>query len=438
MPKKENNKYKLNHRTKYTKDTQSGQKPTAKSVVRKEYAVDTRKKTEEKPEEPKKKIRKGDCPYSDKCGGCDYQGLSYVEQLSKKQKRVNELLTPFGKVEPIVRMEQAKYYRNKVHSVFGRLRNGTYISGVYEKNSHRIVNIDDCMITNKKANEIIVSVRSLLKSFKIKTYDGDTEYGLLRHVLVRTGHESGQILVVLVLASPILPSKNNFVKALLKLHPEITSIVLNVNDRRTSMVLGDKQTVLYGKGYIEDTLCGLKFRISPKSFYQVNPIQTKVLYEKAISLAGLTGKETVIDAYCGIGTIGLIAAPHAKEVIGVELNRDAVADANLNAKANGISNASFYQKDAGEFMVNMANSGSKCDVVFMDPPRSGSDEAFLSSVLTLAPQKVVYISCNPETLARDLKILTKKQYRVEKICPVDLFPWTVHVESVVLLTKVQN
>ena len=409
MPQKENN-HKRNDRTKY-------------------------KEQSEKKESVLKRKPKGECPYSDKCGGCDFQGISYREQLDKKQKRVEELLSSYGKIDRILPMSEPKQYRNKVHSVFGRLRNGTYISGVYEKNSHRIVNIDDCMITDKKANEIIVSIRSLLKSFKILTYDEDTGYGLLRHVLVRTGHKTGQILVVLVLASPILPSKNNFVKALRKLHPEITSIVLNINDRHTSMILGNKQTVLFGKGYIEDKLCGLTFRISPNSFYQVNPTQTELLYQKAISLANLNGSETIVDAYCGIGTIGLIAASHVKEVIGVELNRDAVADAILNAKQNRIQNVHFYQKDAGAFMVEMAAQHAHCDVVFMDPPRSGSDEAFLNSVLTLAPEKIIYISCNPETLSRDLKVLTKKKYQVKNICPVDMFPWTVHVETVVLLTR---
>ena len=262
-------------------------------------------------------------------------------------------------------------------------------------------------------------------------------------------------MVVLVLGSPILPSKNNFVKALRKLHPEITTVVLNVNDKKTSMVLGEKETVIYGKGYIEDTLCGCTFRISPKSFYQVNPVQTEILYTKAIEYAGLTGKERIVDAYCGIGTIGLIAASKAKEVISVELNRDAVRDAVTNAKRNDIKNVQFYNADAGQFMVEMAEyradqkknqvpdatkSGKKAtpdgnvDVVFMDPPRAGSDEAFLSSVIRLAPKRVVYISCNPETLARDLKYLTKHGYQAKECQPVDLFPWTKHVESVVKLS----
>ena len=294
--------------------------------------------------------------------------------------------------------------------------------------------MDSCLIENANADEIIVSIRGLLKSFHIRPYNEDTGYGLLRHVLIRTGHVTGQIMVVLVLASPILPSKNNFVKALLKLHPEITTVVINVNNRNTSMVLGDKEHVIYGKGYIEDELCGKRFRISPRSFYQVNPVQTEILYGKALEYAGLTGKETVVDAYCGTGTIGMIASDKAAKVIGVELNADAVRDARNNAKANQIRNIQFYQNDAGKFLVEMAGQGAKVDVVLMDPPRSGSTEEFMNSVAQIGPERIVYVSCNPETLVRDLKYFKKKGYRVSKGVGVDMFPFTEHVETVVLLS----
>jgi len=273
----------------------------------------------------------------------------------------------------------------------------------------------------------------MLKSFKIKTYDEDTGYGFLRHVLVRTGFRSGEIMVVLIAASPIFPSKNNFVKALLKLHPEITTIVLNVNNKKTSMVLGEKEHVIYGKGYIEDTLCGKVYRISPKSFYQVNPVQTEVLYGKAIEFAELTGSETVIDAYCGIGTIGLAASDHAGKVISVELNKDAVMDARINAKRNRVKNVDFYNNDAGEFMSQMALQQETADVVFMDPPRAGSDEKFLNSLVQLKPKRVVYISCNPVTLERDICYLSKKGYKAVKAVPVDMFPWVGNIECVVEL-----
>ena len=375
------------------------------------------------------------CPYYKKCGGCQLQGTDYAKQLSIKQKKVEELLGKFGKVDPILGMKDPHNYRNKVHAVFDRDRRGNYISGIYEEGTHEVVAIEECMIQNKKANEIINSIRGLLKSFKIKTYDEDTGYGLLRRVLIRTGYHSGEVMVVLVLGSPILPSKNNFVKALRKLHPEITTIVINVNNKQTSMILGDKETTIYGKGYIEDILCGCKFRISPKSFYQINPVQTEVLYNTAIELAGLDGTQKVIDAYCGIGTIGMIASKHAKEVIGVELNPDAVKDANANAKLNDIKNISFYNNDAGQFMVTMAERNEHADVVFMDPPRAGSDETFMDCVVKLSPKKVVYVSCNPETLARDLEYMVKKGYKVRRMIPVDMFAFTSHVETVVLLER---
>ena len=293
------------------------------------------------------------------------------------------------------------------------------------------------MIEDERADAIIATIRGLLKSFRIKTYDEDSGYGLLRHVMVRTAHATGEILVVLVLASPILPAKNNFVKALRAAHPEITSIVLNVNDRHTSMVLGERNILLYGKGYIEDELCGNRYRISPNSFYQVNAVQTRVLYEKAMEYAQLTGKETVIDAYCGIGTIGMTTAAHAKQVIGVELNPSAVRDAIANARRNDCKNITFYNEDAGEYMRRLAaapaGERAKVDVVFMDPPRSGSSEAFLEAVTLLAPKRVVYISCDPHTLGRDLDYMRKHGYRPIECQPVDMFPYTDKIECVVIL-----
>lgn len=378
------------------------------------------------------------CASAKKCGGCRYQGVPYEEQLKKKQKQVEALLKKFAKINPIIGMEDPYFYRNKVHAVFDRDRKGNIISGIYEAKTHRVVPIDECLIEDEKSQEIIRTIRGMLKSFKIKTYDEDTGYGLLRHVLVRRGFSTNEVMVVLVIGSPIFPSKNNFVKALRKVHPEISTVVLNINDRHTSMVLGEREIVIYGKGFIRDTLCGLTFRISPKSFYQVNPVQTEILYKEAVRYAGLTGKERVIDAYCGIGTISLIAASDAKEVIGVELNKDAVRDAKINARENKITNVQFRQGDAGQFMEAMAAEGGHADVVFMDPPRAGSDEKFLSSIVKLRPDKVVYISCSPETLARDLNYLTKKGYRVKMIQPVEMFSFTEHIECVVLMSRVEK
>ena len=375
------------------------------------------------------------CPVARKCGGCQYQGWPYEKQLKEKQTKVKELFGKLCTVHPIAGMEAPFHYRNKVHAVFDRDRKGNPISGVYEMGTHRVVPVEECLIEDLKADEIIGTIRGMLKSFKIRIYDEDTGYGLLRHVLVKRGFATGEIMVVLVTASPVFPSKNNFVKALRAKHPEITTIVQNINNRGTSAVLGTKEHVLYGKGYIEDILMGLRFRISSRSFYQINPVQTEVLYGKAMELAGLTGKETVIDAYCGIGTIGLIAAGKAGQVIGVELNKDAVRDAIGNAKGNQIRNARFFAGDAGEFMADMAAQGSKAQVVFMDPPRSGSTEVFLDSLVSLSPERVVYISCNPETQARDVKYLMQKGYRPKGVWPVDMFPMTDEIENICLLTK---
>ena len=395
------------------------------------------KQSRENAKKPKKaaKQKTVGCKLAKKCGGCAYQGKSYEQQLKEKQKIVEKLISPYCKVYPITGMKDPYHYRNKVHAVFAHKRDGSIISGTYEEGTHEVVPVGECLLENQKADAIIATIRELLKSFKIKTYNEDTGYGLFRHALIRVGHQTGEIMVVLVLGSPILPSKNNFVKALRKAHPEITTVILNVNDKKTSMVLGEKETVLYGKGYIEDVLCGCRFRISAKSFYQINSVQTEKLYAKAMELAHLTGKERVIDAYCGIGTIGMVAAKQAGEVIGVELNPDAVRDAIRNAKTNDMKNIRFYQNDAGQFMVGMAQQGEKADVVFMDPPRAGSDEAFLSSVVQLAPKRIVYVSCDPQTQVRDLEYLTKHGYKAEGAWPFDMFPFCSHTETVCLLTR---
>lgn len=384
---------------------------------------------------PKPKTTDDSCVYAKKCGGCQYQGMPYAKQLKKKQKQVEELLGGMEKIEPILGMADPFHYRNKVNAAFSRTRRGQIISGVYKERTHEVVDIVECEIEDTRADVIIQDIKGLLPSFKIKTYDEDSGYGLLRHVMVRTGHTTGEIMVVLVLASPVLPSKNNFVKAIRKLHPEITTIVLNVNDKKTSMVLGKRNITLYGKGYIEDVLCGLTFRISPTSFYQINSKQTEVLYAKALEYAALSGKERVIDAYCGIGTIGMTMSKQAKEVIGVELNGEAVRDAVANAKRNQLKHITFYAQDAGEFMMQLAAKGESADVVMMDPPRSGSTEEFMDSVAVLKPKRVVYVSCNPVTLARDLKYFAKKGYALVKCQPVDMFPFTDEIEVCTLLEK---
>ena len=386
----------------------------------------------------KSKSKKGvgnRCPVYKKCGGCQLQNLTYNEQLALKQKKVSKLLSHFCKAEPIIGMENPYHYRNKVQAAFRTERNGKIVSGVYQSGSHRIVGVDECMIEDLTADEIIVTIRKMLKSFKLTTYNEDTQKGFLRHVLVKRGFTTNEVMLVLVTGTPVFPSKNNFVKAVTEKFPQIKTVVQNINPYKTNLVLGDSQKVLYGKGYIEDILCGCKFRISPKSFYQVNPVQTEVLYWKAMEFANLKENDTVLDAYCGIGTIGIVAAKQgAGSVIGVELNNDAVKDARQNARVNGLNNIRFYQGDAGEFMQAVADEDEKPDVVFMYPPRAGSNEKFLSSLIKMDPRTIVYISCNPETMARDLHFLCKNSdYKVKKLQPVDMFPHTSHVECVALI-----
>lgn len=358
----------------------------------------------------------------------------YSEQLEIKQKTVEKLMKPFGSVLPIVGMGDPYNYRNKVHAVISGGRKGEIYAGTYEAGTHKVVDVESCMIDNSEADAIIRTIAGLMKSFKFVPYNEDTGRGFLRHILVRAARATGQIMVVLVVADKIFPSKNNFVKALLKAHPSITTIVANLNSRRTSMVLGDGEQVLYGKGYIEDELCGCRFKLSPRSFYQINPVQTEILYRLAIEYAGLTGAESVIDAYSGIGTVGIIASKSAGSVTGVELNADAVKDAKVNLRLNNCNNAEYIQGDAGDFMLREAAFGRSCDVVFMDPPRGGSSREFLEALVKLSPKKVIYISCNPETLAADLKYLTKRGYKMDKCRPVDMFPWTTSIECVTLLS----
>ncbi len=377
---------------------------------------------------------KAPCEYYGKCGGCQLQHMTNVAQDKFKQSQVEQLMNPYGKVNRILSMKDPYFYRNKIHSTFALTKSRQVISGFYKENTHDVINIDKCIIQDSNADEITQSIKGLMKSFKMRPYDEDTGQGFLRHVLIKKGFATGQIMVVLVTSTKVFPGKNNYIKALRKIHPEISTIILNVNNRKTSMILGNEEVTLYGRGYIEDVLCGVRFQISAKSFYQVNPIQTEVLYNKAIEMAGLKGDETVIDAYCGIGTIGLILSHKVKNVIGVELNKDAVKDAIKNARNNNIKNTYFYNEDAGDFILKAANENKKIDLVIMDPPRSGSDEKFLSSLVKLSPEKVVYVSCNPITQERDLRYLVKNGYKVKEIQPVDMFPQTSHVETCVLLS----
>ena len=381
-----------------------------------------------------------DCKLKAKhCGGCPLLGLDYSAQLKQKEDKVRTLVGRYGPVDPIRGMAEPWHYRNKVISTFAPAAGGKLTSGIYAANSHRVLPVESCLLQDEVLDKTMEAVRAAANACRYQPYNEDKGTGLLRHCLLRRGVATGQVMVVLVTAQPVLPGAKNFVKALLaeaeKRGVTVTTVVQNLNSRKTSVVLGEAEKVLYGKGYILDTLCGRTYALSPRSFYQVNPVQTEVLYGLAVEAAQLTGKEVVLDAYCGIGTIGLTAAGQAKQVVGVELNRDAVQDAIGNARHNGVKNARFFAADATRWISEAAGAGERADVIFMDPPREGSTPQFLQSVVQMAPRRVVYVSCNPETLARDLALLTKKGYRVESSTPVDMFPHTEHIETVCALSK---
>ena len=376
------------------------------------------------------------CPLSKRCGSCQYMGLPYDKQIALKQEKVQKLFPNYKEIRPVIGMEDPVHYRCKVQAAFG-WQKGKVVSGTYEAASHRLVPVEDCLLEDQQADAILETIRKLMTSFKLQPYNEDRRSGVLRHVLIRKGYFTGQILVVLVTGSYQFPGKNNFVAALCKAHPEITTVIHSINGAKTSMVLGEQQKTVKGPGFISDRLLGCTFRISAGSFYQVNPIQTEKLYSQALQMADLTGTESVLDAYCGTGTIGILAAQAAKNVIGVELNRQAVQDAIINAKINQVQNIRFVCDDAGKFLQKAAAKNEVPEVVIMDPPRAGSDEAFLSALVYASPKKVVYISCNPETQARDVQYLTKHGYKIMNMQPVDLFPHTDNVENIALIQKVK-
>ena len=375
------------------------------------------------------------CPVAKKCSGCQLSNLTYSQQLEWKQKDVTGLLGCYGTVSPIVPMEPPCGYRCQVQAVFRSDRSGRIISGVYQSSRNGIVGIDRCMVNDPRADEVILGIRELMKSFRLRPWDPGTDRGFVKHVLVRIGKNTGEILVTIVGAASMFPKKRDFTAALVKKFPAIKTVTFSVNRSPEFLTLGDHCEVLYGDGFIIDEICGKKFRISPQSFYQVNPAQAERLYDFAIKAAGLTKKDTLLDAYSGTGTIGIIASDHVKAVQGIEYNPAAVRDAEQNCRLNGITrNAAFNRGDAGEYLRERAKKGVHFDAVIMDPARAGADKQFLRALTTIKPERVVYISCNPVTLARDLKTLTKN-YNVECIQPFDMFPFTRHVECVVAMSR---
>lgn len=390
------------------------------------------------------------CPIDGQCGGCQLLSIPYAKQLRDKQLLMEnlfaDLIDETCAVRKIIGMADPTHYRNKVISPFvgvydKRARRHRILCGMYARGTHRVIDSSECLIENRIAKRIILTVRDLMPRFGVTPYDEDADTGFLRHAQVRVGHATGEVMVTLVTRDEQFPASRAFVKALVKAHPCITTVVQNVNTRQTNVIMGDKERALYGPGFILDELCGLKFRISSKSFYQVNVVQTEELYRRAVQMAALTGTETLMDAYCGTGTIGLVAArdvdgaPGAARVIGVEERPDAVADARNNARHNGVEAAEFVAADAGEYMRDLAAQGASLDVLMMDPPRAGSTPDFLKAACTLAPKRIVYISCNPDTQARDVRYLIEHGYRVVEMQPVDMFPHTPHVENIVALVR---
>ena len=373
------------------------------------------------------------CKYFKKCGACQLRNMTYEEQLSYKMSKVIKLVGRYCHVDEIVPAESPSGYRNKAQAVYFE-QNGKVAYGIYQSSSGKVIRCEGCPVETAVAWELFSGIKNIMNELKLRAYDQTTGRGFLRHVLVRQGFATGDVMVVIVGSSPIFPKEKIFVKLLTERFPQITTVVYNVNDTATPVWMTDRERVLYGNGFITDILCGAVFRISPRSFYQINPAQTNKLYEKAISFASLTGRERVLDAYSGIGTVGIIASKGASCVSCVETNGDAVADGVWNARCNGADNVRFTRADTVKFIRRAVAKGERFDVVMVDPPRAGCNKEFLSGVMALAPERIVYISCNPETLARDLGVLTKK-YKVKRISPFDMFPFTNHVETVSLLSR---
>lgn len=375
------------------------------------------------------------CKICTACGGCQYQQLDYKAQLRYKTKRVKEALTRIANVKqevlPCIGMDDPYNYRNKIQVPFNKDKRGVVKFGFYKENSHIIMPIKKCAIEDRRAAPILWDIKLLLEEMNIPVYNEDSGKGILRYVLIRTSYHYKELMVVLITTQMNFPGQRNFVNELVVRHPEITTIVENVNSRHTNVVLGNQEKVLFGPGHIKDDILGLTFEISASSFFQVNPIQVEKLYSAALNLIDFSKKEVVLDAYAGVGTIGLIAARNAKKVISVEINKSAHRNAIENAKRNNVENIEFYCADASEF-INKFNGN--IDILIMDPPRSGSDERFLSTVINKRIKKIVYVSCDPETLARDIKYLSSF-YEVNYVQPVDMFPMTAHVETIVGLYR---
>lgn len=379
------------------------------------------------------------CKHARRCGGCQLQHLSYSAQLDFKTKLVQDAFERIGRikdkeVKPTIGMEKPWRYRNKAQFPVGIMKDRLAI-GFYAPRSHEIIDMDSCHIQHGVNDMLVNIIRDFIDKYSISTYDESSRKGIIRHIVIKTGFTSNEIMVIVVTATKELPHKDELINMIREAVPNVSSIVQNVNSKDTNVILGYKNTTIWGKDYIIDSIDDLKFKISPLSFFQVNPVQTSVLYRKALEYARLTGNETVIDAYCGIGTISLFMAKKAKKVYGIEVVDQAVRDARENAKLNGINNVEFMTGKSEDIIHDLIRSGIKADVVVVDPPRKGCESIFLDTIAEMSPDRIVYVSCNPATLARDAGYLSERGYHPVEVQPVDMFPHTAHVETVVLMSR---
>ena len=398
--------------------------------------------TEKKQAGYNKKMQKNDtrerqeCPYHKKCGGCEYSGIPYEEQLQKKEKRVAKLLREFGKVEPIVGMSYPYYYRNKAQFPVGLGKDGQIVTGFYAGHSHVIVDSDHCCIQAPVNEQLLAIVKQWMTEHDIAPYDETSHKGLVRHILTRVGFKTKEIMVCLIINGTKLPHSENLVEALREI-PGMTSISYNINQEKTNVILGSKVVTLWGQDYITDYIGDVRYQISPLSFYQVNPVQTEKLYGAALQFANPGSNDVIWDLYCGIGTISLFMAKKAKQVYGVEIVPQAIDDAKRNATINDIHNAEFYVGKAEEVLPQAYERDHiHADIIVVDPPRKGCDEKLLDTIVKMAPDRVVYVSCDSATLARDLKILCEQGYELKRVRAVDQFCHTVHTEAVCCLHRV--
>lgn len=380
-----------------------------------------------------------DCAAFGKCGGCSYRHISYEAEKREKKQSVTDAMQRIGcieiEAENIYTIENPCRYRNKAQIPVGTDKDGNLITGFYSRRSHRIIPCEDCLLQMPDFKGIISAVRKYILENPVSVYNEETGQGLIRHIYLRQGRKTGQIMVCLVINGDTLPKKEKFIETVLSANENIKSIILNINKADTNVVLDERCITLWGEDFIEDELCGLSFRISPLSFYQVNPEGTEILYGKAKEYASLKGSETLLDLYCGAGTIGLTMAKDCKELIGVEIIPQAIENARKNASLNGIENARFICDDASGAAKTLFNEGIRPDVIILDPPRKGCSPDVIDTVIDMAPERVVYVSCDPATLARDCRVFEDNGYKVTELCAVDMFPRTVHTESVALLKR---